>query len=49
LAWGQDEADGIAEGIDTAVQTPDRLIFAPPFLPRPYIDAPAKPVHFAGM
>ena len=39
LAWGQDEADGIAEGIDTnvdlrtqaAARTPDRLIFAPPF------------------
>ena len=40
LAWGQDEADGIAEGIDpdvylrtqAAARTPDRLIFAPPFL-----------------
>jgi hypothetical protein len=39
LAWGQDEADGIAEGIDTnvylrtqaAARTPDRLIFASPF------------------
>ena len=39
LAWGQDEADGIAEGIDpdvylrtqAAARTPDRLIFAPPF------------------
>jgi len=40
LACGQDEADGIAEGIDAdvdlgaepAARTPDRLIFAPPFL-----------------
>jgi hypothetical protein len=39
LAWGQDEADGIAEGIHAYVdlrtqataRTPDRLIFAPPF------------------
>jgi hypothetical protein len=39
LAWGEDEADGIAEGIhanvdlraQTAARTPDRLIFAPPF------------------
>jgi hypothetical protein len=45
LAWGQDEADGIAVGIDTnvylrtqaAARTPDRLIFAPPFF------APAGP------
>jgi hypothetical protein len=40
LACGQDEADGIAEGVDAdvdlgaqpAARTPDRLIFAPPFL-----------------
>ena len=39
LAWGQDEADRIAESIDAdidlgaqaAARTPDRLIFAPPF------------------
>ena len=40
LARGQDEADGIAESIhakvdlrtQAAARTPDRLIFAPPFL-----------------
>jgi hypothetical protein len=39
LACGQDEAEGIAEGIDTnvdlgtqaAARTPDRLLFASPF------------------
>src|SRR5213592_375956 len=39
LAWGRNEADGIAEGIhahvdlrtQAAARTPDRLILAPPF------------------
>ena len=40
LPWGQNEADRIADGIhanvdlrtQAAARTPDRLIFAPPFL-----------------